>query len=156
MAKPKRLKTILIGAAIGLVAVGLSIGGTFYVLSGQHRGVAADETSAVPFVPVPIQYFEFGKPFVTAVAQAERARYLQVSVALGYRDPTAEPGLETHRPLLRSRLLTLFGSADFMTLQSEQGRLTLKSDALATVNGILENEGAAKVEQVFFTNFVLQ
>ena len=160
MAEKKQLKPILIGAAIAIVAVGLTVGGTFFFLSQQQSNelavVSDADLNEGSTAPAPAHYFEFEKPFITSVAQAGRARYMQVYVALLYRDQAAKADLEIHRPLLRSRLLTLFGSGDFMALQSEEGRRVLKTDALAAVNDVLESEAAPPIDQVLFTNFVLQ
>lgn len=161
MAERKSLKTILIGAIVVILAIGLSVGATLFFLQGDksaETSVAASgdaEEAAVPAVPV--IYFSFEKPFITTVAQGDRSRYMQVFMALATHDPVAEAGLKTHLPLLRSRLLTLLGSGDFLTLQTEAGRQALKAEALAMINGVLEQEGVpAVVEQVLFTNFVLQ
>ena len=156
MAEKKSLKTILIGAALVLVAVGLSVGATVFVLSSQQPdSVAAEAAETVTEIP-PLQYHRFGKPFIATVAHEGRTRHMQVHVALAYRDPAVEPALATHAPLLRSRLLTVFGRGDFMVLQTGGGRQSIKTEALSTVNQVLENEGAPPVDRVLFTNFVLQ
>lgn len=160
MAERKSLKTIVIGALIVIMAVGLSVGATLFFLSGSKAGdaapVAAEEGSGANANAAPALYYQFEKPFITTVAQEGKSRYLQVFVALVARDPASEAALGTHSPLLRSRLLTLFGSGDFLTLQSEEGRQALKSEALILVNEVLKAEGAPPIKRVLFTNFVLQ
>lgn len=160
MAEKKSLKAILIGALVVVLAIGLSVGATLFFLSSEPResadaGAEEDGGEAVSSA-APVLYYSFGKPFITTVAQDDKSRYLQVFVALAARDAASEAALELHSPLLRSRLLTLFGGGDFLTLQSEEGRQALKAEALTLINGVLEDEGAPPVERVLFTNFVLQ
>lgn len=160
MAERKSLKTKVIGILVVIMAVGLSVGATLFFLSGTEARdaspVAAEGESGASSDSAPALYYRFEKPFITTVAQEGKSRYLQVFVALVARDATSEAALGTHSPLLRSRLLTLFGSGNFLTLQSEEGRQALKSEALILVNEVLEAEGAPPIERVLFTNFVLQ
>ncbi|WP_172962292.1 flagellar basal body-associated FliL family protein [Hydrocarboniclastica marina] len=156
MAEKKSLKTILIAAVLVIVAVAISVGATMFVLSGSNDEAEGEEAQAETVVPEPLQYFSFPKAFVTTVASENRARHLQVFVALAYRDSAVEAALNTHAPLLRSRLLALFGRGDYMALQSADGREALKAEALQVLNDTLAAEGAAPVERVLFTNFVLQ
>ncbi len=158
MAEKKSLKTILIAAVLVIVAVAISVGATMFVLSGSNDEAEGEEAQAQAetVVPEPLQYFSFPKAFVTTVASENRARHLQVFVALAYRESAVEAALNTHAPLLRSRLLALFGRGDYMALQSADGREALKAEALQVLNDTLAAEGAAPVERVLFTNFVLQ
>lgn len=156
MAEKKSLKTILIAAVLVIVAVAISVAATMFVLSGSDDDAGDEAAQAETVMPEPLQYFSFPKAFVTTVVSENRARHLQVFVALAYRDTAAEAALNTHAPLLRSRLLTLFGRGDYMALQSAGGREALKAEALQVLNDELAAEGAAPVERVLFTNFVLQ
>ena len=153
------LKKILVGAFVVIFAVGLSVGATLFFLSGKQATTAStepDEGVVVPAAGPPAEYYAFDRAFITTVSQGEKSRYLQVFVALLLRNQATKLTLETHDPLLRSQLLTLFGKGDFLALQSEAGRQALKSDALTLINRVLATEGAAPVEQVLFTGFVLQ
>lgn len=161
MAEKKLLKPVLIGAVAVVVAISLSVGATLYFLSGSEEGAGTGEslaaTAEAEVMAAPARYFNFGKPFITTVSsEGKSSRYLQVYVSAVVHDPAAESAMESHRPLLRSRLLTMLGSGDFLTLQSEEGRQALKGELLNTVNGVLEQEGAPAVDQILFTNFVLQ
>ena len=59
-------------------------------------------------------------------------------------------------PLIRSKIINLYGGQDFEIIQTEAGKQALREETLRTINEILEAEGAALIENIFFTNFVLQ
>ena len=65
--------------------------------------------------------------------------------------------LELHAPLIRGRLVALLGEQDFAALRTEAGKVALRERILATLQDVLRSEtGSPGVEQVFFTEFVLQ
>lgn len=156
MAERKSFKAIIIGAVVVLLAIGISVSATLYFLSGQQPEGAEAESQETVDAIAPVTYFRFDKPFITSIAQGEQSRYMQVFLAVAVRDPAVEAALETHLPLLRSRLLTQLGSADFLTLQTEEGRQALRADSLQVINEVLATEGAPAAERVLFMNFVLQ
>ena len=95
--------------------------------------------------------------FVVNFTQQGRARYMQVSVALMARDQVALDALKVHMPVLRNRLVMLLAGQDFAALQTALGKDMLLQQALASVQELAQQEtGGTVVEQVLFTNFVLQ
>ncbi|MDX5298076.1 MAG: flagellar basal body-associated FliL family protein [Gammaproteobacteria bacterium] len=158
-AAPKggKMKIIILIAVIVLIAVGVSVGVTLYLLGGDSETEStAEAETAAPALPAPAQYFEFDRPFVVTLNAEGRQRYLQVFVALLAREPTVLAAVELHNPVLRNRLLSLFGQQDFLALQTEEGRLALQTATLEAINEILAKESAGSIEQVLFTNFVMQ
>ncbi len=102
-------------------------------------------------------YYELHKPFVVNFNVNNRQRYLQVKVSVMSREQEAINAMDAHLPLIRNRLVMLFGSAEFNTLQTNDGREALRQDVLTAVQDVLQNEiGKPGVEQVFFTGFVAQ
>ena len=63
---------------------------------------------------------------------------------------------DVHMPLIRSQLVMVLGSSDFMQLQTPEGRQTLADSMLQTVNQVLEQEGEPAIDRVLFRNFVVQ
>ena len=60
-------------------------------------------------------------------------------------------------PVLRNRLVLLLAGQDFEALSTPAGRESLRQQITADVQALAEAEvGTATVEQVLFTNFVLQ
>ena len=89
--------------------------------------------------------------------QNGRARYMQVSVALMTRDQAGLDALKVNMPVLRNNLVMLFSGQDFATLITPVGKEMLRQQATASVQQLAEKEtGKVVVEQVLFTNLVLQ
>lgn len=160
-AKPAgKLKLIILIVAVVLLVVGISVGATWFLLSkGSSVPDAEAQTAAEPAVPVKQKaiYEEMVPAFVVNFNHQGRARYMQVSVALMARDQVALDALKVHMPVLRNRLVMLFSSQDFGALMTPVGKEMLRQQATASVQELAEKEtGKLAVEQVLFTNIVLQ
>jgi len=155
-----RLKLIVLIVLALLLAVGLSIGGTWFILSkkgGAEEKGAQVASGASAALRQPALYQELAPAFVANFTHEGRARYLQVSIALMGRDSTGMEALKLHMPVLRNRLVMLLSSQDFAVLQTPLGKEMLQQQALASVQELAQKEtGSAVVDQLLFTNFVLQ
>jgi flagellar FliL protein len=164
-AKPAgKMKLIILVVAALLLAVGLSIGGTWLFLGKDSapdaaKAQAAAEPSADSGAPVnhTAIYEELMPAFVVNFTYKGRPRYMQVSVALMTRDQAALDALKVHMPVLRNRLVMLFSNQDFEALITPVGKEMLRQQATASVQELAQKEtGKLAVEQVLFTNLVLQ
>ena len=154
-----RLKLIIVIVVAMLVAVGLSVGGTLYFMGKGDglEGEKAHEAEAVVSGKQPAIYEVLMPAFVVNFNHKGRQRYMQVSIALMTRDQAALDALKVHMPLLRNRLVMLFSSQDFEALRTPVGKEMLRQQATASVQELAQKEiGKLAVEQVLFTNFVLQ
>lgn len=155
-----KLKLIILIVLGLLLAVGLSIGGTWFILSkGDKAEPDKAEEAASSAAPVrqPALYQELMPAFVVNFNYQGRTRYLQLSMALMSRDAAAMDKLKVHMPVLRNRLVMLLAGQDFAALQTPLGKEMLLQQALASVQELAQQEtGSTVVEQVLFTNFVLQ
>jgi flagellar FliL protein len=156
-AAAKKKKLMIIGAGVALL---LLIGGAaaFFLLGGK-KDEAADkakaEAAAAP--PPPPIYASLGQTFTITLASADRPRYMKVAISAMSHEKEAVDGLELHSPLVRSRLVGLLGAADFEKLRTDEGKQLLRADVLKAVQEVLQAEtGKPGVEQVYFTEFVLQ
>ena len=156
-AKKGKLKLIIMLVIIIILAVGLSVVGTLWFLGGGLPGAddAETTTSAEPAFVVS-SYTEIEKALVTTVQAQGRQRYAQVYVSFEAKDPAALAAADVHMPLIRSQLVMVLGSSDFMQLQTPEGRQTLANSMLQTVNQVLEQEGEPAIDRVLFRNFVVQ
>lgn len=153
-----KLKLIIGLVVVVLLAIGLSVAATLWFLSADSGAAADDaaaETEAEPAF-APSHYYSISKPFIVTLAAEGRQRYMQIFVALQSSNPEALDAAQTHMPLIRSRLLTLFGSQDFQAMQTPEGKKALLEEGVATVNTVLEQEGAEPIDRILFENFVLQ
>ncbi|MDO8344337.1 MAG: flagellar basal body-associated FliL family protein [Cellvibrio sp.] len=170
--KKKKL-FMIIGLAVALIAI--SIGGTVVALKMLSPAPApgeatAEEEQEETAVLAPAIYFEMKPNFTINFNVNGRQRYLQAAITLLYRDPQLESLLTLHMPAIRNGLVMLLSGKSFDELQTEEGKESLRAEALDIINGQLlkeqealiaknddgEDVSATKVEQVLFTNFVMQ
>ncbi|UTW07314.1 flagellar basal body-associated protein FliL [Pseudomonas benzenivorans] len=160
-AKPAgKLKPIILVVLALLLALALSVGGTWFFLStGSTKQATGTNETVERSVPgkQPAIYETLAPAFVVNFDYKGRPRYMQVSVALMARDQAALDALKVHMPVLRNRLVMLFSGQDFEALSTPVGVEVLRQQATARVQELAQKEtGQLAVEQVLFTNFVLQ
>ncbi len=170
--KKKKKLFLIIGLALALVAI--SVGGTVVALKMLSPAPAAtdEKAEAKKEEPTlaPAIYFEMTPNFTINFNVNGRQRYLQAAITLLYRDPALEELLKLHMPAIRNGLVMLLSGKNFDELQTNDGKEALKAEALESINGLLKKEQQAlaeknkddekksppTVEQVLFTNFVMQ
>ena len=158
---PKKKPLLLI---IVVVVVALAAGGGAYFFFGAKDKAAAAEQGekgegkASDEPKLPAQYVKLDPPFVVNFEAKGLMRFLQVAVEVMTRDPHTAELLEKNNPMIRNDLIMLFGSQKYEDISTREGKEKLRADALSTVSKIIESEGgeAKKVEQLYFTSFVMQ
>lgn len=151
-----KLKLIILLVTVILLTIGLSIAGTFWFLNKDNPAAPQNDDVETVEIFAPNQYHVIEKPLVATIQDDNRTRYAQVYLAFEAQDATPLEATRKHLPLLRSRLLSVLGGQSFTGLQTVEGRDQLIDAMLASVNGVLEQEGAPPVSKVLFLNFVLQ
>lgn len=158
-----KLKLIILIVLVLLLVSGLSVGGAVFFLqknaqkddakAGEH---AVAEGEAKPGKQVAI-YEVLTPAFVVNFNYKGRQRYMQVSVALMGRNKAEMDALHEHMPVLRNNLVMLFSGQDFEALTTSVGKEMLRQQTTASVQALAQKEtGKLAVEQVLFTNIVLQ
>lgn len=148
-----RLKLIIIIVVAVILAIVLSVAGTLFFL-GNGGGPEGTET-ADSAGHVPASYFELEDPLVVTIG-GDQQRYAQISLAIVMRDNDVSSQLEQHLPTIRSRLQNVLQRQEYAELHLTERKEELAQTLLETVNEVLKEEGAAPVERVLFTNFVMQ
>jgi flagellar FliL protein len=149
---PRRKKLLLIGA--GAASVLLLLGVLGWMFLGGEKEPAPEPAAAAPAEAI---YVALGKKMQVSLQSGGRPHYLQVELSVLTREQAVVEDLGLHAPLLQSRIGALLGAQDFERLRTEEGKLALRAELLALVQEILSAEtGKPGVEQVFFTDFVLQ
>ncbi|AFU97694.1 flagellar basal body-associated FliL family protein [Simiduia agarivorans] len=154
-------KKLILLVVIGLLLVGISVGGTLFALKmmgGESAPSADGETEeAAPEVKLPAVYFPLKPPILANFNVKGRQRFLQADITLKLREPDAVAAVELHMPMIRNALVMIISGQIYEELQTPEGRELLRQQALAEIQSILETEiGKPGVEQVLFTNFVMQ
>ena len=156
-------KKLIVLVVIGLVLVGLSVGGTLVALqmlapeqSSVEEAASADDGPAVPVRKSAI-YYPLKPPIIVNFQSRGRQRFLQVELTLMARENDVVEAIEMHMPMIRNSLVLLFGGQIYEELQTAEGKELLRQEALTEVQRLLEQEiGKPGIEQVLFTNFVMQ
>ncbi len=167
-----RKKKLLLLGAIGAALLLLAGGGTWFalhLLNGDKAESAAVAKTAEPAKAPAAEpknekpahkqalYDVLDPPFLANYDVAGRQHYLQLSLAVMARDQSEIDAVNTHMPLLRNRIVMLLSGEVFEQLQTDAGRVQLQQKLVAAIQEILKKEtGKTQIEQVFFTNFVMQ
>lgn len=155
-AKPaSNKKLIIIMAVVGLLVVGVSIGLTIWLLSGDSKG--GEEGAATEETVKKAEYLPL-ETMVVNFADGRMARYLQVDIQLMAYNPEVLKAAEENMPVIRNDILVLLGSQTYEQMSTREGKEKLRQQILEAVNRILKQQAGEKkgVEAVYFTNFVMQ
>ena len=182
-AKGGKSKLLIIIAA-AVIALGAAGGGAWFFMNKSHaddeemvadadEGEQGEEAkkpksksgkdkkakkgkSAEPKLPA--IYVKYEPPFVVNFDAKGVMRFLQVSMEVMTRDAHTSEEIKLHEPKIRNNMLMLLGTQTYDTLSSLEGKEELRKKALETVAKVVEDEGgeAKKVEDLYFTSFVMQ
>jgi flagellar FliL protein len=154
-------KLIIIVAIIAVIAIAASVGVTLFLLGDDKPSEVAGEVAGEAVEDVveplaPVSYSSINPPFLVTFNVEGRQRYMQISVTVSSRDASSLDALEHHMPFIRSKVISAYSGLDFAVVQSDEGKEALRLQTVDVINGVLEGEGATGIENIFFTNFVLQ
>lgn len=148
----KRKLLILGGAGVLVLALG---GGAAWWFLGRTPEPPPEAVEAPPPVPVTL-YATLVQRMNVAIEVEGKARYVQLGVSAMAREQPVIDALGVHQPLIQSRISSLVAAQDFQALRTEQGKEALRAEILKMVQAVLEAEKSKGIEQVYFTEFVLQ
>lgn len=156
--------TLLIVIIAALLAAGVAGGAVYFFTAGKGSDAAASEEKpdakkqADKKPKAPAVYVKLDPPFVANFEAKGQMRFLQVSVEVMTRDPLTADLMKLHDPMIRNDLLMLFGNQQYESISTLEGKDKLRGEALAAVGKVVAAEGGdpKKVEQLYFTSFVMQ
>ncbi|MGV6393897.1 flagellar basal body-associated protein FliL [Pseudomonas caspiana] len=153
-----KLKLIIVAVVALLLAVGLSVGATWFFMHNATPKVdPAAATVADPNVKHPAIFEPLTPAFVVNFNSNGRQRYMQVSITMLARNQPDLEALKVHMPVIRNNLVMLFAGIPFESLATPIGQEMLRQKATASVQEVAQKElGKTVIEQLLFTNFVLQ
>lgn len=151
-------KLIVIVLAAVLVAGGGGGGAAWFFLHGKKDEGAAPEKEhkaaakkGAPPVFVPIDQFTVN------LAPENGDQYLQVNFTLQVAGPEQEEFIKQNMPVVRSRLLLLLSSKKASELNTPEGKKTLATEIIKSVNEPFTDKGPEQeVTDVLFTSFIIQ
>jgi len=153
-------KMIFAGAGV-LALMGVAIASSVFVMmkfSPAPTAVMGDPAAAMPMSKpeMDILYHHVQPEFVVNLPGG-RNRFLMVEMSIATDDQKAIDVIDEHQPELRNDLLMLLGEQDPTSLAGNDGKLALRSEAAAVVDGLVERHYApGRIRDVYLTRFVIQ
>ena len=153
---PKKSPLMMI--VIALVALAAGGGGAYFFATKGDKAAQEEGADKKDEVKLPAQYVKLDPPFVVNFEAKGLMRFLQVTVEVMTRDAATIDLINKNDPMIRNDLIMLFGSQTYENISSREGKEKLRADALKVVADVITAEGGKgdKVEQLYFTSFVMQ
>ncbi len=154
-------KKLIILIVLAIVLIGLSVGGTVMALKFLAPPQVAENAEvnpeAAPATKKAAIYYPIKPEIVVNYGDKGRQRYAQVEVTLMIREEDVVAALELHAPMITNALIMAISGQTYDEVQTAEGKELLRQQCLQTLQKILEKEiGKPGIEQVLFTNFVMQ
>ena len=137
-------------AAIMRVLMGLALLACVAPVGAEEAAVA--DESEVRYLPLqPAFVCNFG------LAHDGHMQYVKADISVRLSSRDAEVAARTHLPALRNSLVLLLSRQDEASVSTSAGRESIRTQALADLNQILlDEEGVEYIDDLMFTNFVVQ
>jgi len=155
-------KKLILLIVMALAIAGISVGGTLAaikIFSPPSANVEAEGEDAepIPARPSPAIYYPLKPALVVNFDVKGRQRYLQAELTLMIRENDVISAIELHMPKIRNGLNMLIGGQLYEEIQTAEGKELLRQQCLQELQKIMQEEiGKPGVEQVLYTNFVMQ
>ena len=149
---------LIVMVLAALVLVGVGVGGSLY-FTGMLGGGKAEEEEVqeekeVKSLPI---YFAFPKAFTVNFETASGLRFLQVRMELMSYQQEAIDAVQAHLPLIKNNIILMLSNQSYDNMITSEGKEAIRAAALKEIQSTLEKyQVEAKVEEVYFTNFVMQ
>ena len=93
------------------------------------------------------------EPFIVNLADEGGKRFIRVTMDLECQNDAITDEMTQRLPQIRDSILMILPTKSVVNLQSTEGKVTLRDEVLATINGLLKT---GSVENIYFTEFVIQ
>ena len=149
-------KKVILFAVVLVVAIGASIGGTWFMMQGAAPSDPV-EVAEVAEVPTEAIYHNLRPAFVVNYFAGNTPRYLQAELTVVSRDFGVIEAVINHTPLIRSKIVSHFADQDWLAIQTTEGKIALKDSLRDLIDQVVRQEAnLSGVQEVLFTNFVMQ
>ena len=103
-------------------------------------------------------YVPLASPLVVNYGGPGRLKYLKAEISLRVEASAEAAVLRHHMPLIRHKMVLLFSRQEEQTVNTQEGRETLRLAALEEVNAALAAEEGEQglVQDLLFSSFVVQ
>ncbi|OBS09816.1 flagellar basal body-associated FliL family protein [Acidihalobacter prosperus] len=154
-----KVKLIVIVSVVVVLVLGLGIGATLFFTgafsSKAHKGETAQAEAPAPKKPA--IYLSIEPAMVVNLGPDQPVRFLQLGIDVMARDQKAIDAVKENMPAVRNRLISLLSGQKYAVVSTPEGKEALRKQVLASINAVLKDSGDKHlIEQVYFTNFVMQ
>lgn len=153
-------KKLIFMILAGLILLGTGVGGSLYFTGMLGGGGSTteeeepEETKEAKKIPI---YFAFTDPFVVNFETEQGLRFLQVSMELMSYQQEAIDAIQIHLPVIKNNIILILSDQSYGTLVTLEGKEEIRKMAMNEIQAILKKyEVEATIEEVYFTNFVMQ
>lgn len=149
----------IIGGAGGVVLLLVIAAVVFLVVGGDSDDTDSGASGAQSEREMgEALYVAMPRDLIFNVPGARRDRVAQIGVQLLVRGPRNETLAQENIPLLESTLLDTFSRASAERLSTPEGKREIRLQALDAIREAMREatDGSPVVEEVLFTNFVMQ
>jgi flagellar FliL protein len=176
---PSPMKLVIVGAVALFVAVlGAQVAAPLLNRMIEGGGPAAapaaaegEQASEVEQKPIelaaaepekkqplePAQYVSLDPAFVVSFDEEDGTRYVQLQVQAMTRNEKTIEEIKKHSPALRNAFLFLLNGYKLEDLTTLAGKEKLRADLTTKANEVLAKNGSTgQIEELYFTNFVIQ
>ena len=103
-----------------------------------------------------VQYIPL-KPAIITNYQSKRLSYIKAEITLQVTGEATATAIDRHLPYIRHNLVMLFSRQVEADLATSEGKLKLRTDALAEVVSVLKSEDeASDIDAILFTSFIVE
>jgi len=153
-------KIIIIGVLVLLVGGGAGayflMGNSGSSAEGSIEGSGGEQAEAVVEPEQDPIYLPLSQAFVVNFQHKGSIRYLQLSLQIMSYNQEVVDKVEANMPAVRNSLIMLFSGQDYDVLNTAEGKENLRKEVLISVHDVLHLRGDLKVNNVYFTGFVMQ
>ena len=130
--------------------------GVQHLDTGGSKGKGVDLPRPKSLSSYQATYFQIPAPFTSNLSDSDA--FAQISIAVStYYDNRVIGAIQTHELAIRSSILMMLAQEQEIDLVSPQGKEALQKKLLKIINDTLkEKTGFGGVDNVYFTNFVIQ
>lgn len=160
-----KMMLVLVAVLVVLLLGGATVATLYFtgIIGGREEvASAADDESGEAIVEAeapkqPQVYHPLEPPFVVNFGEDSDVRFMQIKLQIATRDPAVIERIKEHSPAIRNNLVMLYSNQDPATLNTREGKETLRAQTFEEVQKVLEEQtGEGGVENVYFTSFVMQ
>ena len=152
-----KILILLIGFIMVLM---LGMGGGLFLMWNKLSAIDTQAKANAGEEPLPEEIPEHPlgtiyslETFIVNLADKGGNRYLRISMDLELGTPELEDEILKRLPQVRDGVLMILPSKRFADISSMEGKVALRGEILATLNGFL---GQGEIVNIYFKEFVIQ